>query len=183
MRAALLGLLLLSDVAGAAAVTFNLDPNAQVGAINPLSYGANPFDVSGVTLRRFGGNRVTGYNWVGNQSNAGVDYINNSDYYLLGRVGLPQNNGQPPAAVPIQYVNQFRALGTRAEIVSIQSAGFVAADAAGPVTSAQTAPGFRWKPILPHKPGWPASLSLTPDATASTVYMDEQVNALVNHFG
>ena len=164
-------------------MTFNLDPNAQVGAIDPLSYGANHFDVAGVKLRRFGGNRVTGYNWEGNQSNAGSDYLQSSDYYLLGQVGLPQNAAQAPAAVPVGYATQFRALGTQAEIISVQAAGFVSADAAGSVTAGQTAPSARWKQVLPHKPGWPASLSLSPNKADGFVYIDEQVNYLVDHFG
>ena len=166
----------------AVTVAIHLSPTAGLGSIPPLAYGSNHFDVQGaVPLRRFGGNRVTGYNWENNCSNAGTDYLNNSDYYLLGQVGLPQNGSQAPGAVPVNYVKEFRALGTQAEIVSIQAAGYVAADAAGPVT--QAAPSVRWKAVQPHKPGWPGSLSLAPDPTDGTVYMDEQVNYLVNQFG
>lgn len=169
---------------GAVTVAISLSPSAGLGSIPPLVYGCNHFDVQGaVPLRRFGGNRVTGYNWENNASNAGTDYLNNSDYYLLGQVGLPQNGSQAPAAVPINYVKEFRALGSQAEIVSVPIAGYVAADAAGPVTAAQTAPSSRWDLLLPHKPGWPASLSLTPNTTDGVVYTDEQIHALVAQFG
>jgi GH18 family chitinase len=167
----------------AASVTLTLDPAAQVGTIDPRAYGANHLDVQHATLRRVGGNRMTGYNWENNASNAGTDYINNSDYYLLGQVGLPQNGSQVPAAVPKQYVNLFRAAGSLAELVTVQAAGYVSADASGTVSAAETAPSARWKAVLPHKPGAPASFSLVPDQTDGVVYIDEQVNALVNQFG
>ena len=167
----------------AVAVTVGLDPSAGVGTIDPLSYGANHLDVLRVNLRRVGGNRMTGYNWENNASNAGADYFHQSDYYLLGQVGLPQNGSQAPAAVPVNYVQQFRAGGSKGEIVTLQTAGYVSADASGPVAVTETAPSPRWKQVLPHKPGWPGSLLLAPNKADGVVYIDEQVNYLVNKFG
>lgn len=173
----------LAALAPAATLTLSLDPNAGLGVIDPLAYGANHFDVPDATLRRVGGNRMTGYNWELNASNAGNDYLDQSDYYLLGQVGLPQNGSQAPAAVPAQYVTQFRAQGSQAEIVTLQAGGFVSADAAGPVSAAETAPSARWKQVLPIKPGWPGSWTLNPVTTDAYVYMDEQVNYLKKQFG
>lgn len=166
-----------------AAVTLSLDPSAQLGVIHPLSYGSNHLDVQRATLRRVGGNRMTGYNWENNASNAGSDWFHSSDYYLLGQVGLPQNGAQAPAAVLIQYVQQFRAAGSLGELITVPAAGFVAADADGPVSVTQTAPSSRWKAVLPVKPGWPGSWSTVPDASDGVVYVDEEVAALVDRFG
>jgi hypothetical protein len=148
----------------AASVTLSLDPQAQVGVIDPRAYGANHFDVQRTTLRRVGGNRMTGYNWESNASNAGSDYLHNSDYWLLGQVGLPQNGSQVPAAVPKQYVSQFRAQGSLSELVTVQAAGYVAADASGPVSAGETAPSARW---VPASPAGPAASSSSP--TPATV--------------
>ena len=58
----------------AVSVSISRSPSAGLGVIPPVVYGANHFDVAGaVPLRRFGGNRITGYNWENNADNAGAD--------------------------------------------------------------------------------------------------------------
>ena len=66
-------------------VTFNINTGNDQHPISPLIYGSNgqssDWDQN-ITGRRLGGNRLTGYNWENNYSNAGTDYINESDNYL-----------------------------------------------------------------------------------------------------
>ena len=53
----------------------------MIRPISPYVYGINSQkdDGIGVTVRRMGGNRQTGYNWENNASNAGSDYNHQSD--------------------------------------------------------------------------------------------------------
>jgi Glycoside hydrolase family 44 len=143
-----------------------------VHAISPYIYGIN--SAVGSTLNiapkldRLGGNRWTGYNWETNASNAGIDYINQSDNYLVNGA----TNTAPGQAVRPSL--QAAAANNRALIVTVPMAGYVAADANNTsVTAAETAPSARWLPIVAKKPG---ALSLTPNKTDGVVYTDEFVN-------
>lgn len=53
-------------------------------AISPYIYGTNQLMEGGenTTLYRLGGNRLTGYNWENNYSNAGSDWYHTSDTWL-----------------------------------------------------------------------------------------------------
>ena len=59
-------------------------------------------------------------------------------------------------------------------------AGYVSADKDGSVKEDEVAPSNRWKKVAFRKDG---ELSLTPDTTDDTVYMDEYVNFIVNTLG
>ena len=129
-------------------------PNASVDVsvavdqgtpISPYVYGSNQ-DYSGNawTARRLGGNRLTGYNWLNNFSNAGSDYLHQSDDYMLWVSGLPASVG--PAGVITHFHDQSLAMGA-ASIVTLQMAGYVSADGSGPVTVPQTAPSSRWSRV------------------------------------
>src|SRR6478609_5525622 len=76
------------DNPGGGSVQFTANTTQNVKAISPYIYGMNFFNGSTldnpVTLDRLGGNRWTGYNWETNASNAGTDYNNQSDNYLVG---------------------------------------------------------------------------------------------------
>src|SRR5688572_16092840 len=66
-------------------VRFDVDVSTANRPISPLIYGTNSDAVTaadGVTFRRQGGNRLTGYNWENNASNAGSDWEHSSDGYL-----------------------------------------------------------------------------------------------------
>ena len=65
-------------------------------------------------------------------------------------------------------------------MTTLQMAGYVAADKAGTVEDVQAAPSSRWDKVEFQKNG---ELSLTPDTTDGTVYMDEYVNYLVQTLG
>jgi mannan endo-1,4-beta-mannosidase len=77
------------------------------------------------------------------------------------------------------FVDHNLGLG-RKPIVQLQLAGYVAADGNGPVTADQAAPSTRWTKVVFAKG---SAFSLAPSTTDSVVYMDEEVNFLVQKFG
>lgn len=148
--------------------------------ISPYIYGSNQ-DHPGTawTVRRWGGNRTTGYNWETNFSNAGADWNHSSDLWILISAGLPDSDAAIPAIAMRHFHEQ--SLATNAEsILTLQMAGFVAADAAGPVSEAETAPSPRWVAVVIAKPSPP---SFQPDLEDGVVYMDELVSRMVGTFG
>src|SRR5689334_11758084 len=81
---------MISVVRAATAVTFTIDTSTGRAAISPFIYGTNQ-DLTGTerwTARRLGGNRLTGYNWENNASNAGSDFQQSSDNFLCTNVGV-----------------------------------------------------------------------------------------------
>jgi len=155
-------------------------------AINPAIYGINALATDKATYLaadsamlgsdRMGGNRMTGYNWENNFSNAGSDWQHNSDNWMTQNP-LPTPAGSGGAVG--NFVERNLGLG-RKPIVQLQLAGYVAADGGGSVTAEQAAPSNRWKKVVFAK-GSP--FTLAPVTTDSAVYMDEEVNYLVTRFG
>ncbi len=157
----------------AADYTFRINPSKDTATISPYVYGSNGSNEArgaNMTCARQGGNRLTGYNWENNASNAGIDYNNQSDGYLGG--------GTTPGKTITDFIDGCRASNQKS-LVTVQMAGYVAADKNGPVDSTEVAPSARWKEVVFAKG---SSLSLTPDATDSKVYIDEMVNLLVNKY-
>ncbi len=153
--------------------------------ISPYIYGTNQL-LSGVKgeerwgAYRIGGNRLTGYNWENNASNAGMDYFNYSDNYLCNVYNVPADSFNVPGAVTSEFQQQALQM-VASSLVTLQMAGFVAKDKDGDsVTVAQTAPSPRWAYVKFHKSG---PLSLVPDTSDDSVFMDEYVNFLVHKFG
>lgn len=165
----------------AAAVEITIDPNAGRTPISPLVYGSNAA-LEGVRfpLRRQGGNRMTGYNWENNASNAGHDYYHQSDNYLTWVSGLDAQ-ANVPGIVVTHFHDQTLATSTRYSIVTLQMAGYVAADKINrPLTANEAAPSARWIIVENNKP---VALSLTPDLADGRVYNDEQISLLLNRYG
>ncbi|MEO6528963.1 MAG: glycoside hydrolase family 44 protein [Gemmatimonadaceae bacterium] len=159
-------------------VTIALDQDRA--AISPLIYGTNQdAGQSFWTIIRNGGNRTTGYNWENNFSNAGNDYLHNSDLFNITNWGLPASDARIPGRAVTYGHSRSVAMGAQS-IVTLQLAGYVAADGNGPVTPAQAAPSPRWAKVEYKKP---TPLTTTPDLTDGVVYMDEQVNLFVKEFG
>ena len=148
--------------------------------ISPYVYGSNQDDgTSRWTVRRYGGNRLTGYNWESNCSSAGSDYQQSSDDYLISSAGLTAADAAIPGRAITHFHDQSIAMGAQS-IVTLQMAGYVAADCAGTVSAADVAPSRRWVRVEPRKG---TAFSLTPDRTDGVVYMDELVNMLVQRYG
>ena len=185
MRIVLLSLIALAGMASAAQI-LRVHVDAPGHAISPAIYGINalanakgPYlaaDSAMLGSDRMGGNRMTGYNWESNFSSAGSDWQNSSDSWMTQN---PVATATGIGGAVGSFVDRNLGLG-RLPIVQLQMAGYVAADGSGTVTAAQAAPSSRWKKVAFAK-GSP--FTLTPSVTDSVVYMDEEVNWLVNRFG
>jgi hypothetical protein len=184
MRRYLLGALILSIPAVGRAdlsIQVAVDPAAENKAISPYVYGTDQ-DMDGVTTpgaRRYGGNRLTGYNWETNASNAGTDYINESDNYLVYQ--LPSNEQSIPAIALTSFHDQSLAVGTPFTLLTLQMAGYVSADESGVVSQADTAPSARWDQVVNDKPG--GVYLNPPNLTDGKVYMDECLSLLLAKYG
>lgn len=121
---------------------------------------------------RLGGNRLTGYNWENNASNAGTDWNNSSDGYL--------SNSNIPGKVVTDFHNTNVGLGVPYSLVTLPMAGYVARDKNGSVWTNETAPSSRFDENIFVKN---APFSLTPNLTDGKVYSDEFVNFLVKKYG
>jgi hypothetical protein len=162
-------------------IQIGVDPGSGRLPISPYVYGTNQ-DLPGVAVpgvRRFGGNRLTGYDWETNASNAGTDYINNSDNYLVS--GLPASQQAIPAIAFTSFHDASLAASVPYTILTLQMAGYVSADENGPVTAGQAAPSSRWNVVQDNTPG--GAFPATPNLTDGTVYMDEVLNLLLTRYG
>ncbi len=168
--------LVLTSSAIAADMHFLILPDAVIGPISPYIYGLNDQDPAdtNATLRRLGGNRLTGYNWVNNASNAGSDYKQSSDDWLCND-HFKDTNCDEPAAVVTDFVEQNQKAGMDS-LITVPMAGYVAADKNGPVLESEKAPSTRWKPISLRKR---SPFTLNPNPDNKVVYEDEFVNYLV----
>ena len=75
-------------------VAITINTGMDTGLISPLIYGSNGQGgdrAANITARRYGGNRTTGYNWQNNASNAGTDYLNESDDFATWVAGIPDS--------------------------------------------------------------------------------------------
>jgi hypothetical protein len=164
------------DDPGPAAIRFSLNSGQDVKPISPYIYGSNSSQITNRTFDRSGGNRLTGYNWETNASNAGADWYHHNDYHLTGG----QAN-RPPGSAVSGMIQSAGAAG-RASLVTIPMAGYVSADANGTVDETQIAPSSRWREVVPQKstkyPG--SSLSLNPNKSDAYVFTDEFVNWVEN---
>jgi len=161
-------------------VNFRFTIKGTLQPISPYIFGTNQIltgDENYTALRQ-GGNRLTGYNWENNASNAGSDYQQNSDNYLTSIAGI--KNEDDPGIVTTTFHDNAQNLGIPYSLVTLQMAGFVAKDKNGPVTVNQTAPSSRWVRVSFTKN---SPFSLTPDLTDTSVFMDEYVNFLVTKYG
>lgn len=173
-------MVLIFSLSYSASITINTSSGRA--PISPYIYGTNQ-ELSGgenFTLKRFGGNRTTGYNWENNYSNAGEDWYNTSDTWLCGSsYGYPAGVCNSPGGLIRQFHQDNIDAGIQS-IITLPLAGYVAADQASTVTLAQTAPSSRWKEVV-FKKG--SAFVYPPDLTDGFVYVDEEVNHLVTQFG
>lgn len=161
-------------------VNFTLSLHGQLQPISQYIYGSNAVlaDDDNYTAMRQGGNRMTGYNWENNASNAGNDYNMSSDNYLTWSAGIAFENS--PGIVTTFFHDNNQKRGTQYSLVTVQLAGFAAKDKNGTVTVDQTAPSSRWVRVSPAKQ---RAFALVPDVADTNVFIDEYVNFLVNKYG
>jgi hypothetical protein len=168
---------LLADIS----VQVSVDPTNARGPISPYIYGVDQ-DLPGVAApgaRRYGGNRLTAYNWETNASNAGSDYYYSNDNYLVS--GLPADQQGIPAIALTQYHDQSLAMGTPYTVLTLQMAGYVSADEDGGVSPSQYAPSSRFNSVVNNTPGgvFPGA----PNLTDGVVHMDELLNLILTKYG
>ena len=165
-------------VAATANVTITVNP-AVTHPISPYIYGINFHSgVTGapplLTFDRDGGNRWTAYNWENNASNAGSDYLYESDNYL--------SSSNVPAEAVRGFIAGDQANGL-ASLVTFQLQGLVSADENGPVSVASPPDLTRFKTVVDKKSSVSATaFTLTPPTTDTNVYMDEFLWALDQKF-
>jgi fibronectin type 3 domain-containing protein len=160
---------------GAPDVTITIDPT-KTKPISPYIYGINFYTSSSdgpaqsFTFDRDGGNRWTAYNWETNASNAGSDYLYESDNYLSS------------SNVPAEAVRGFIANDqgkNLASLITVQLQGLVSADENGPVSVANPPDLTRFKQVVDKKSTVSSvPFTVTPGTTDANVYMDEFVWAL-----
>lgn len=159
------------DNPGGGSVQLTIDSGASVKAISPWIYGTNFDTVPNATFNRSGGNRLTGYNWENNASNAGSDWYHHNDF------GMATGPNDPPGYA-FRGMIQDAAADGQAVLVTIPMAGYVAADGNGTVDETEIAPSPRWKQVVPKKstiyPG--SSLSTSPNKFDGYVFTDELAN-------
>jgi hypothetical protein len=163
-------------------VTFDINTTEDRAPISPYIYGSNFAlgEAQNLASKRIGGNRLTGYNWENNYSNAGADWYHQSDQYLVR--DLPAQQRGIPGIVLTSFQDSCIKSGMYS-LVTLQMAGYVSADKDGTVTQQQTAPSSRWKEIVYAKPTPFCNPPGQPDLTDNYVYMDECVNFLVSRYG
>jgi hypothetical protein len=162
------------------ALAIEIDPGKVIGPISPYVYGINsqPEAGLGVTVRRMGGNRQTGYNWEINASNAGADYKHLSDAWPCTVLGY--KNCDQPGAQFLDFAEDNQRLGVET-IATVPLVDYVAADKSNTeVAEADKAPSKRWLRSLPHKNG---PYAASPDLRDGAVYEDEFVDFLVKKRG
>ncbi len=162
-------------------VQVTVAPGEEQREISPYIYGIN----YGGSIRytypksiRLGGNRFTAYNWENNYSNAGSDWNHHSDTYAVD--GLDASLREVPGAAALGLSALAAEYQVPYTLMTVQMAGYVAADKNGTVSPEEAAPSNRWRKTAARKDG---ELSLTPDLTDDTVYIDEFVNYLVHTLG
>jgi mannan endo-1,4-beta-mannosidase len=159
-----------------------VDLTAEGTPISPYIYGSNQ-ELPGVTSlpsRRLGGNRMTGYNWENNASNAGADWFHVSDGWMCDVNGVSKLDcATKPGALLTTFHEQSLAAGAES-LITLQMAGYVSRDKGNEVSEEETAPSARWDEVIYQK-GSP--FLLEPDLDDGVVYMDELVHFLTDEFG
>ncbi len=160
---------------------FTINPDLERKPISAYIYGASQTltETENWAARRIGGNRMTGYNWENNASNAGQDWEHSSDNYLTWINNISSQEETIPAIVLTKFIDKAINYNNYA-LITLQMAGYVAKDKNGTVTEDETAPSNRWAAVQAAKG---SSFSLTPDLADNTVYIDELVNFLVTRYG
>jgi fibronectin type 3 domain-containing protein len=155
-------------------VTVTINP-ANTHAISPYIYGLNFYfgntdPPPHLTLDRDGGNRWTAYNWENNASNAGSDFLYESDAFL--------SSSNVPAEAVRGFIAQDQA-GGLASLITVQLQGLVSADESGPVSTTNPPDLTRFKTVVDKKSTASATpFTITPPTSDANVYMDEFVWAL-----
>lgn len=179
--AVLLPLLCQSAAGAELSAKITVSPQKTVREISPMIYGVNfGVDTEKVSAKsmRLGGNRMTGYNWENNGSNAGSDYKNMSDMYMIQ--DLPEEIKFEPGAAALGLSDTAQKNDIPYTLLTLQMAGYVVSNRTGSVKEENAAPSEYWQPVVNRKG---SEFSLTPDKTDGYVYTDEYMNYLFEKVG
>ncbi len=119
--------LVLLDTAGPPPpVTISVDPGADRRPINPLIYGVSlgsgaEFGSLGYTVRRWGGNAVTRYNWRKDATNHA------SDWFYINLPEGPDSTGLPDGSSADSWMDETIGAGAVA-LVTVPTIGWTARD-------------------------------------------------------
>lgn len=168
-------------------VNYSISPQTGQTPISPYVYGFNYWGTYNDPIMtaltypfyRLGGNRLTGYNWVNNASNAGSDYNQESDDWLDSIFNITGAASNSPGSLMTTFYALASTNGSPC-LLTLPLAGYVAADKNGDVTLAQTAPSSRWDQVVFAKG---TIFSLIPTLSSGSVFNDEFVNFIVNKYG
>lgn len=156
-------------------------PSEQLREISPYIYGINfgvkPDTVSARSIR-LGGNRLSAYNWENNMSNAGSDYFNTSDMYLVNDIA--NEFKAVPGGPALALADQAQSYDIPYTLLTLQMLGYVTSDEQGRLTEENCPPSEYWVKVENRKNG---ELSLAPDRGDGFVYTDEYLNYLIDKLG
>jgi hypothetical protein len=166
-------------------IRFSID-GSKTHPISRLIYGVNfrHIDSFGdnetnlTTLNRLGGNRLTTYNWLTNESNCGADCGDKFPNDLFLAQWLDQPN--EPGGFVGQAIGSTFAQGTAGVLVTVPIAGYVAADHAGstlplPIAASPLAPAVPNRHFKRSEPRSPRGASGVADPSGEVVYQDDFV--------
>jgi hypothetical protein len=156
---------------GAVDVAMNVRWDRNVHAIAPEIYGINyatgqRIDDDRLRAVRFGGNRLSAYNWENNASNAGNDHIFQNDGYLSA--------SDVPGAAVAGMLGDVATRPTMA-VLTVPISDYVSADknADGDV---RTTPNYLQTRFMANLADHLGPLPLIPDVSDRNVYQSEFVN-------
>ena len=165
---------------GKAQVNIKLDFERPQKSISPYLFGINDrADLSKVSPKavRLGGNRMTAYNWENNKSNAGSDWKNKTDDYMLGNVRSSLK--RKPAAAALNVAEDAKEHNIPYTLLTLPMAGYVA-NKDGVKTAKNELDGSDWCKVVNRKND---EFLLSPDKNDSFVYIDEYLNYLNSKIG
>jgi hypothetical protein len=166
--------------------TYTINTDANRTPISPYIYGTNsgypgltnPGNDSNYTIVRYGGNRLTAYNWENNWSNAGADWWWENDTYLTSWIPSPVAGKAVTDFVDTCIANKLDS------IVTLQMAGYVSDSIFAQVDcNIYAAPSKYFKKLIFAKGAPFCNPPGSPDTNDDNVYMDEFVNFLVSRYG
>lgn len=163
------------------AASINVIPSENRKEISPYIYGAN----SGINLNevsaksfRLGGNRMSAYNWENNMSNAGSDWYNTSDMYLVSDAS--DEFKKIPGGAALHASKEAEDSNVPYTLLTLQMLGYVASDKTGQLNESMAAPSEYWHKVHNRKG---SKLSVEPDLKDNYVYTDEYLNYLFSKIG
>lgn len=161
-------------------INVNIDTSSGKRLISQAIYGVDDSleneSIKALALKQ-GGSRFSTYNWELNYSNWGSEMYQTSDRSLV------EKNNEDEANVPAIPVNQVMQKAFEGSIpfvgITVPIGDYAAADDNGPILDSEIAPSPRWVSIKTNKY---AALSLMPDTSDDSVYLDEYVNYLTKTY-